>query len=203
MISTKSNTSPAGAEPVRRNGHERFAAILDAAVALFGVQGFGATAMSDIASQSHTAAGSLYRFFPTKEAVGDAVVLRYVERFEAAFGPLLEKASSLSPGEIALAATRLMHALESDHAAAINVADSGGITTALQLAHTGRVLDIIGQILTRAFPQLKADDIPVRAFALMQLFKTYTITSRNPMAPAREAVGQVRLVIELYLHSFS
>lgn len=202
MISTKSNTVLAGAEPVRRNGHERVAAILDAAVVLFGMKGFGATAMSDIASQSNTAAGSLYRFFPTREAVGDAVVARYVERFEAAFGPLLEKAGSLSPGEIALAATRLMDTLESDHAAAINVAESGGITTALQLVHTGRVLALIGQILTHAFPQLDAAGIPLRAFALMQLLKTYTITSRNPMAQAKDAVGQIRLVIELYLHSF-
>ncbi|WP_445218411.1 TetR/AcrR family transcriptional regulator [Bradyrhizobium sp. Pa8] len=198
MVSHKASVSAVGAEPVRRNGRERFAAILDAAVALFGTRGFGATTMSDIASQSHTAAGSLYRFFPTKEVVGDAVVVRYADRFETRFASLAETAHELSPAGLARAVADLMVELEDDHAAAISVADGGGITTIQQQTQTRRVMNVIARMIGRAFPSLASSEIPIRAFTVMQILKTFTLVSRSPLPEATDAVPQIRLVIEQY-----
>ncbi|MEH2468913.1 AcrR family transcriptional regulator [Nitrobacteraceae bacterium AZCC 2161] len=201
MISHKSSAPQVGAEPVRRNGRKRVSVILDAAKVLFGTRGFDATTMSEIAIQSNTAAGSLYRFFPTKEAIGDAIVNRYGERFEIAFASLLEAAELLSAQQIALIAADIMVELEDDHAAAISVADAGGVTTEQRQIQTQRVLNVIAQVIRRAFPIIAPSKVPVCAFTLMQLFKTVTIVSRSQAPQAKGAIGEMRSVIELYLQS--
>jgi AcrR family transcriptional regulator len=201
MVSHTSSAPQVGAEPVRRNGRERVSAILDAATMLFGTRGFDATTMSDIASRSNTAAGSLYRFFPTKEAVGDAIVLRYGERFEIAFAGLVKTAAQLAVPDIARIALDAMRQIEDDHAAAISVAEAGGVTTEQRRNQTNRVLGIIAQLLKRAFPALPPARVPVCAFTLMQLFKTFTVTSKSPVPQAVGAIDEMRRAIELYLRS--
>ena len=201
MVSHKSIAPLVGAEPVRRNGRERVSAILDAATALFGNRGFDATTMSEIASQSNTAAGSLYRFFPTKEAVGDAIVVRYVERFEIAFAGLAKTAGQLSATDIARIALDAMLQLENDHAAAISVAEAGGVTREQRQSQTDRVLDIIAQLISHAFPTVAPARVPVCAFTLMQLFKTVTVASKSHAPQSRAAIDEMRLAIELYLRS--
>ena len=201
MVSHKSSALQVGAEPVRRNGRERVSAILDAATALFGNKGFDATTMSEIASQSKTAAGSLYRFFPTKEAVGDAIVVRYVERFEIAFAGLVKTAGQLSATDISRIALDAMLELEDDHAAAISVAESGGVTREQRQRQTKRVLATIAQLLSYALPTVAPARVPVCAFTLMQLFKTFTVTSKSQAPQSPAAIEEMRLVIELYLRS--
>ena len=51
----------------------RAAAILGAARALFGRDGFDATAMADIAARAGIAEGTVYNYFPSKQALGMAV----------------------------------------------------------------------------------------------------------------------------------
>jgi AcrR family transcriptional regulator len=201
MLSHKSSVPQTGAKPVRRNGRERVAVILEAAKALFGARGFDATTMSEIATQSNTAAGSLYRFFPTKDAVGDAIVARYVDLFESCFAKLLEAGAALSAPEIADRAVDIMIELEDDHAAAISVADAGGVSAEQRKVQTQRVLDILAQLTRQISPTLAASRIPVTAFALMQLLKTITITSRSQTPQAAGAVEEIRAVIGLYLCS--
>jgi AcrR family transcriptional regulator len=196
-----SSAPQVGAEPVRRNGRERVSVILDAAQVLFGTKGFDATTMSEIAGWSNTAAGSLYRFFPTKEAIGDAIVARYGDRFEIAFASLVETAGRLSASEIASTAADLMVELENDHAAAISVAEAGAVTTEQRRIQTQRVLDIIAQVIKHAFPTVTPSRVPVCAFTLMQFFKTITAISKSQVPQATGAIDEMRLVIELYLRS--
>ena len=59
--------------PQRPRGHRRVAAILAAGEAVFQERGYDATTMTEIATRSGTAFGSLYRFFPSKAALADAL----------------------------------------------------------------------------------------------------------------------------------
>lgn len=93
---------------------------------------------------------------------------------------------------------RVMVELENDHAAAISVAEGGGITTMQQQAQTRRVLNVVARMVGRAFPRLALSEIPVRAFTVMQLLKTFTLVSRSALPEAKDAVPQIRLVIEQY-----
>ncbi|WP_245639904.1 helix-turn-helix domain-containing protein [Paraburkholderia heleia] len=67
-------------EPKRERDRRRVAAIMDAAVAVFTEKGYDAATMTEIAARSSTAIGSLYRFFPTKEALAEALLLRYAQQ---------------------------------------------------------------------------------------------------------------------------
>src|SRR5579883_3504105 len=69
--------------PQRANGERRVAAILDAADEVFAEVGYEAATMTEIASRAHTAIGSVYQFFPNKEAVAQALGDRYLERLHA------------------------------------------------------------------------------------------------------------------------
>lgn len=56
------------------------AAILDAALALFSKQGFGATTMRQIAERAGLSVGNIYHHFPDKEAIFERLLERYWER---------------------------------------------------------------------------------------------------------------------------
>ncbi|NJM06417.1 TetR/AcrR family transcriptional regulator [Candidatus Gracilibacteria bacterium] len=68
-------------KPRQDRGEQRVTAILNAAGVLFAEIGYEATTMSDIAERAHTSFGSLYQFFPNKEAVAEAVASRYLDQF--------------------------------------------------------------------------------------------------------------------------
>jgi AcrR family transcriptional regulator len=62
----------------QERGQRRIAAILDAAAALFAVRGVEGTTMSAIAERSRTSIGSLYQFFPNREALVEALAEQYL-----------------------------------------------------------------------------------------------------------------------------
>ena len=80
-------------EPKRERGHARVAAIMEAALEVFMEKGFDKTTMTEIAARSNTAIGSLYRFFPTKETLADALLQRYGEQLVSALRELQQQAA--------------------------------------------------------------------------------------------------------------
>jgi AcrR family transcriptional regulator len=56
-------------------------AIFDGALTLFEARGFHATAVPEIAAAAGVAVGTLYRHFPTKEALGAALLAAWQQRF--------------------------------------------------------------------------------------------------------------------------
>lgn len=64
-------------QPVRARGHQRVKTILDMAETLFLEKGYEAVTTNEIAQRASTSIGSLYQFFPNKEAILQAIVERY------------------------------------------------------------------------------------------------------------------------------
>lgn len=56
--------------------------ILDCAVTRFGKYGFGKTTLAEIAADSDMTAGNLYRYFPSKVAIGAACAQRFIIQAE-------------------------------------------------------------------------------------------------------------------------
>ena len=138
-------------------------------------------------------------FRPRKPSATRSSVV--MESASKSLSSLLEAAEHLSAQQIARMAADIMVELEDDHAAAISVADDGGVTTEQRQIQTQRVLNIIARLIRRAFPIIAPSKIPVCAFTLMQLFKMVTIVSRSQAPQAKGAIGELRSVIELYLRS--
>ncbi len=72
-------------EPQRSHGKLRFAALLEAGGAVIAERGFQAATMAEIASKAGAPIGSLYRFFPSKEILADALIQRFVETADQMF----------------------------------------------------------------------------------------------------------------------
>ncbi|MBL7259866.1 TetR/AcrR family transcriptional regulator [Paractinoplanes lichenicola] len=72
--------------PVRRQarGERRIADVLDATLALFAEVGYEKTSTNAIAARAGMSPGSLYQYFPNKEAIAEALSQRLVEELRAA-----------------------------------------------------------------------------------------------------------------------
>src|SRR5580698_3477198 len=87
--------------PKRARGHARVEALLEAASAIFAERGYDQATMTEIAARSSTAIGSLYRFFPTKEALGETLLRRFIERSGSTLDELAARADALEGEELA------------------------------------------------------------------------------------------------------
>src|ERR1700743_2654516 len=64
--------------PKRERGKQRVSELLVAAAAVFAEKGYEAATMTEIAARAAAPIGSLYQFFPSKEALADTLVQNYV-----------------------------------------------------------------------------------------------------------------------------
>src|ERR1700684_3439170 len=64
--------------PKRQRGKQRVAELLAAGAAVFAAKGYEAATMTEIAARAEAPIGSLYQFFPSKEALADTLVQNYV-----------------------------------------------------------------------------------------------------------------------------
>jgi AcrR family transcriptional regulator len=64
-------------------GRQRILLLLDVAEQLFAEVGFEATSTNAIAARAGMSPGSLYQFFPNKDAIAEALATRYLEQLRA------------------------------------------------------------------------------------------------------------------------
>jgi AcrR family transcriptional regulator len=89
-------THTAAARPSRRRqarGQRRIDVLLDVAAQVFAEVGFEAATTNAIAARAGMSPGSLYQFFPNKDAIAEALADRFVARLretQAVFGPEIE-----------------------------------------------------------------------------------------------------------------
>ncbi len=75
--------------PMQRRSVERVQRMLDAAQQLVAESGYDALTTTLIAERADVSIGSLYQFFPDKQAVVRAVALRNLERFSERLGEMV------------------------------------------------------------------------------------------------------------------
>lgn len=94
--------NPLRRRPQQPRGQRRIEAILDAAERVFAVVGYDATSTNQIAAEAHTSIGSLYQFFPNKEAILRALVARSQEQMRAVLDGVFasDPRDELSPDEL-------------------------------------------------------------------------------------------------------
>ena len=112
-----SGEAAAGENEARRGarrqarGLRRMDDILDAAAALFAEVGYDAATANAIAARLRMSPGSLYQFFPNKEAIARALEARYTGRLRAAYDATLSAGLAESP--LSLLLDRLLDPLVS------------------------------------------------------------------------------------------
>jgi AcrR family transcriptional regulator len=85
-------------EPCQQRGEDRVETLLAAAIEEFSAAGYEAATMSSIAARARASIGSLYQFFPNKEAVARALRTRQIGDAEREWRSL---AGAIEPGDVA------------------------------------------------------------------------------------------------------
>jgi AcrR family transcriptional regulator len=189
----------AAKEPKRERGKQRVAALLDAGAELFAEKGYEATSMTEIASRAGAAIGSLYQFFPSKEALAEALFDRFAERWAASFARVEELAPGSSARELAdlLVDHKLKQRTDRDAAIALSGAVAGIVERRKPLgdALRGR----IAAILSAGNPALGQDEAAAAAIIVNQIMKMIPALASTEDERAAALVGEARKLLALYI----
>lgn len=153
----------APARPLRRDALRNRERIIDAAGEVFAVRGFAAT-LDDVAHHAGVGVGTVYRRFPTKEALIDAVFTERLEELVA----LAEQALATPSAWAGL--TTFLRNLAGLHAANRGLRDAA-LCAGMEEQHFARagerIRPLLEQLIDRAHregtlrPDVNAEDLPI------------------------------------------
>lgn len=183
------------------------ALLLDAAEELFGELGYEAATTNQIAARAGVPIGSLYQYFPNKEAIVAAVAARYREAagaaLDAAVGP---ETAALPPAELA---ARLLDAM-----VGFGTARMGFTRTVLQAGASPHLAGVAGALMDTAAarleaalaarrPALPADQRPLAArvamTAVMALLTLVTAEKARGETHVKALLGEAHQLLAAYL----
>ena len=186
-------------EPKRERGKQRVAALLDAGAAVFAAKGYEAATMTEIASHAGAAIGSLYQFFPSKEALAEALFDRFAERVAGSFARVEERAPGCSARALAdlLIDHKLSQGTDRDAAIALSSAVAGIVERRKPLgdALRGR----IAAILSAGNPALAQDEAAAAAIIVNQVMKMIPALASTEDERSAALIGEARRLLALYI----
>jgi AcrR family transcriptional regulator len=191
---------PAARAPKRERGKQRVAALLDAGAALFAERGYHATTMTAIAERAGAAIGSLYQFFPSKEALAEALFDRFAERAAASFARVEERAPGSSPAEVADLMIGHKLGLRSDREAAeaaLSSAIAGMVERRKPLGDAVRAR--IAVLLRSMNPSLTKDEATVASAMIGQILKMVPALAADEEETGLPLVDEARTLLALYI----
>jgi AcrR family transcriptional regulator len=96
--SSRQSDTPPGVTPRRQaRGQRRIDQLLDAADTVFAEVGYERATTNAICAQASVSPGTLYQFFPNKQAIAEALAARYLERLPETHRAAFDIASAHGP----------------------------------------------------------------------------------------------------------
>jgi AcrR family transcriptional regulator len=186
-------------EPKRERGKQRVAALLDAAAAVFAEKGYDGATMTEIAERAGAAIGSLYQFFPSKEALAEALFDRFAERWAASFARVEELAPGRSARELAdlFIDHKLKQGTDRDAAIALSTAVAGIVERRKPLGD--KLRERIASILSAGNPALGQDEAAAAAIIVNQVMKMIPALAATGDDRATALVSEARRLMALYI----
>jgi AcrR family transcriptional regulator len=165
--------------PKRARGKQRVAELLQAAAAVFAERGFESATMTEIAARAGAPIGSLYQFFPAKEALADTLVRNYAALLAADLAELEARAGDI---DVELLVERLFGLLRShprERAAALPLAESRMDEGTRRTTFRHMARRRIAAILRARVPALPAEAARDMSVVLLQLMKAASALSEE------------------------
>ena len=189
-------------EPQRRHGKARFAALLEAGGAVIAEKGFQAATMAEIAAKAGAPIGSLYRFFPNKEILADALLQRFVALVDQMFDDINRQIESLSTTALTDALLRIVANLRGEGAAIRALLEAHADWSAKRQEFRSRMRRRIAETLTLRNPKLDARAARNKAAILLQNMKMVGVLREELRGDALAgALAELREMTRLYLES--
>ena len=199
MSSTSSSQNRAPLEPQRDVGRQRVAELLQAAAAVIQERGFEAATMAEIAARADAKIGSLYRFFPNKDAVAEALMRQYSEALRAEFAAIHAHAADATPQELADILIDLLVKRYPKVRAFAALLDSRTDWTEVRQQLRNHTLADIKTALTICAPDLDGKEAEDVAAVVLNNMKTMVGMTMNVAPTTPGAPDQLRLMNRLYL----
>ncbi|MEO6277917.1 TetR family transcriptional regulator [Roseateles sp.] len=202
--SSQTPSEEAGPRTARRQrGHARVEVLLAAAASVFADKGYDAATTTEIAAAAQSSIGSLYQFFPTKQAIAQALITQQAVDLSAR----LDAMAAASPGwEVDELARRLAGALvdfRATHPSFARLADSPGAPDTIVLGVRRSMRLQLIAILAPHAPSLGKARLMAVATAVQQVMKSVVALNDDPAADtpaaARAAQAELREMLRGYL----
>jgi AcrR family transcriptional regulator len=186
-------------EPKRERGKQRVAALIDAGAELFAEKGYEATTMTEIASRAGAAIGSLYQFFPSKEALAEALFDRFAERWAASFAQVEAHAPGRSARELAdlFVDHKLRQQTDRDAAIALSSAVAGIVERRKPLGD--KLRERIAAILSAGNPKLGQEEAAEAAIIVNQVMKMIPALASTEDERSAALINEARKLLALYV----
>lgn len=200
MTSEKASTTlPQPRAPQQKRGHDRVAALMAAAAELFVEKGFEATTMTEIAARAGAAIGTLYLFFPTKQAMAQAILVATAEELSAELDGLREQTEAMHAATIADQLFALLGTFMATHPVYSALLDLPG-DDQWRRAVRARRREQIAALFAQAYPPLPAEQAERLAVIVPQLMRIpLTLVGEERLRD--EVLDELRLMLNRHLES--
>ena len=155
--------------------------------------------MAEIAARADAKIGSLYRFFPNKDAVAEALMTLYAEALRAEFGAIHAHAADATPQELADILIDFLVKRHPQTRAFAALLDSRTDWTEVRQQLRAQTLADIKTALTTCAPDLDDKEAEDVAAVVLNNMKTMWGMAKKDLPTTPGAPDQLRLMNRLYL----
>lgn len=201
--SQKSSEGSGARGPRRQRGHARVEALLVAAAQVFADKGYDVATTTEIAAAAQSSIGSLYQFFPTKEAVAKALIQLQAADLGARLQALVEASPGLEVDELARRLVGALVDFRSSHPSFARLIDTPGMPPGAVLEVRRGMRVHLVDILAPHAPSLGRARLMAVATVVQQVMKSAVALNDDPAAgsasAARAALAELREMLRVYL----
>jgi AcrR family transcriptional regulator len=189
--------------PRQERSRERIHRILDTAEQVFAEVGYDAATTNLIASQAETSIGSLYEFFPNKEAIAQALAERYLEQIDSLYANLFEVAAEMEGPQVVERIVDGLDRFYREHPGAIPLLN--GQLSSPELAAAGASLQLALERRIESIVAMRRPDFPQAKCHLMSVVigsATRALLVRAdqvPLSQRRALVREIDAMVVGYL----
>jgi AcrR family transcriptional regulator len=187
-------------QPQRRHGKARVAALLKAGAGVIAARGFQAATMAEVAARAGAPIGSLYRFFPNKEILADALIQRFCGLIDEAFAKIEGRVRRLSMDALAGELLSLLVDLHGEKLAIRALLEAHSDWSAKREEFREAIVRHIVRTLKLRCPELEAKTARNMAMVILQNMKAVgALNERLNGSALAGAQIELREMTRLYL----
>jgi len=187
-------------KPQRRAGEERIAALLRAAAEVIAEKGYDAATMAEVAARAGAQIGSLYRFFPNKDVLANALVDRFRARIAAAFDSIESQIATLSSSAFADALLDVLMELRGETQPVVALLEARSDWSVRRLEFRRELRRRIARTLMLRCPRLRKNQAEDAAVVVLQNVKSMAaLTSELGEDVRPGALVELRIMTRQYL----
>ena len=187
--------------PRQNRGERRVAAILAAAAALIAEVGYEAATLTEVAARAGASIGTLYQYFPNKEAVAQALRVQYGDEMAARWTPLVAGAARLGVEGLVERVFAVMLGFLAEHPAYLPLLDAP-VAYRRDPAAGNRLRGHFAVLFQEKRPGLPAKEAFRVASVTFQLIKSMNgLLAQASAGERRELVGEYKLALTAYLQA--